>query len=147
MHHKTKLLTERVCHQCQNEHHLLYFRFIEHTIVYFFAKCTKCNYSYRQNCSFEKWKSYIEEHEQIQQLTKHHRIPQSHPNSSNESWNISLVPLKKHQSYHTLFSNDNVYKIAEKLNRIWIDPRFKLVVEKRTEYETKNNFLLTPPKN
>lgn len=146
MEHKTKLLTERVCHQCHNEHHLLYFRFIEHSIVYFFAKCTKCNYSYRQNCSFEKWKAYIEEHEQIQQLAKHHRIPQSHHNSSNESWNISLVPLKKHQAYHTLFSNDNVYKIAEKLNRIWINPYFKFVVEKRTEHEAKNNLLLTTPK-
>lgn len=129
---KTKLLTERVCNLCQNEHHLLYFRFIEHSIVYFFAKCTKCNYSYRQNCSFEKWKLYQEEDINLQQLTKHHRIPRANPNSTDEKWNISMVPLKKHQAYHTLFGTKNPQQIAEYLSSVWITPSFKLIAVKNS---------------
>ncbi len=130
MHPQTKLHSEKVCFHCQNERHLLFFRFIEKSLVYYFAKCTKCNYSYRANMSMDKWKQALEEHIQLQQLTRHHRLPKS-SNGSDKLDNISLVPLKKHQYFHGLFGTDDVYKIAEKLNKIWIDPRFELIVREK----------------
>lgn len=78
----------------------------------------------------DKWKQALEEHMQLQQLTRHHRNPRSN-NGSDKPENISLVPLKKHQAFHALFSNDDVYKIAEKLNNVWIDPRFELIVREK----------------
>lgn len=134
MSQKTKLLTEKTCFHCQNETHLLYFRFIEKNIVYFFAKCTKCNYSYRQNCSTEKWKSYIEEDQSLQQLTKHHRIPRSHPKSSDEPWNISLVPLKRHMHFHGLFGTKTPQQIADYLTKVWIDPDWKLIAIRNSHH-------------
>ena len=125
---KTKLLTERVCHPCGHDRHLLYFRFIEHGTVYYFAKCMKCNYSFRANCTLEKWKLYQEENIILQQLTKHHRIPRSQPNSTENPSNISMVPLKKHQAYHCLFGTKTPQQIADYLNNVWIDPSKKLIV-------------------
>lgn len=128
---KTKLLTERTCYHCKNDYHLLYFRFIEHNIVYFFAKCTKCNYSFRQNCSFEKWKLYQEEDQSLQQLTKHHRKQKAH-NGSDDPRNISLVPLKRHVYFHGLFGNKTPQQIASYLTNVWIDPDYKLIAVKNS---------------
>lgn len=121
MSHKTKLLTEKTCFHCKNETHLLYFRFIEKNIVYYFAKCTKCSYSFRQNCSTEKWKVYIEEDRSLQKLTKHHRKPRV-LNGGDDSKNISLVPLRKHQFFHGLLGTKTPQQIADYLTKIWIDP-------------------------
>jgi hypothetical protein len=128
---KTKLLIEKTCYHCKNDNHLLYFRFIEHNIVYFFAKCTKCNYSFRQNCSIEKWKLYQEEDQFLQELTRHHRKPRS-LNGSDDSSNISLVPKKKHVAYHVLFGTKTPKEIAECLTKIWIDPMYKLIAVKNS---------------
>lgn len=128
---KTKLLIEKTCYHCKNEHHLLYFRFIEHNIVYFFAKCTKCNYSYRQNCSIEKWKLYQEEDQELQELTKHHRRPKSR-NGSDEPANISYVPKKKHMYFHALFGTKSPQQIAEYLTKVWVDPTYKIIAVKNS---------------
>jgi hypothetical protein len=128
---KTKLHSERVCFHCQNDRHLLFFRFIEKSIVYYFSKCTKCNYSYRANMSTDKWRQAIEEHMQLQQLTKHHRLPKS-SNGSDKQDNISLVPLKKHQAYHCLFGTKTPQEIARCLTELWIDPSWELLAVKKT---------------
>jgi len=133
MSQKTKLLTEKTCFHCDNGTHLLYFRFIEKNIVYFFAKCTKCNYSYRQNCSTEKWKVYIEEDQSLQQITKHHRRPKS-KNGSDCEENISLVPLKKHMHYHGLFNTMEPPQMANYLNKVWIDPAWKIVAIRNSQH-------------
>lgn len=126
---KTKLLHEKECRICKNPTHLLFFRQIENKLVYYFAKCTKCNYSYRANMTMSEWQEAQKQNIQLQQLTRHHRKPKSHNGSDDES-NISIVPEKKHQYFHGLFGTDSVHQIAKKLNEIWIDPAYKLLVIK-----------------
>lgn len=64
------------------------------------------------------------------QITRHHRKNRANRGTDDES-NISLVPRKKHESFHTLFSTMNTSQIAEELNKVWIDPTYELVVVKR----------------
>jgi hypothetical protein len=42
-----------------------------------------------------------------------------------------MVPLGRHRAWHLLFSNMEVQEIANYINKVWIDRKFKLVVEKR----------------
>lgn len=64
-------------------------------------------------------------------MSKHHRIPRSNPQSSEENWNISFVNVKKHEAWHTLFQNASAKSIARQINKVWIDPRFELVVKRK----------------
>lgn len=62
---------------------------------------------------------------------KHHRKPQSEK-VNNDPSNISIVPIKKHQAWHTLFENYNPEKIKSIINKIWLDPDYKFfVIRKR----------------
>ena len=48
--------------------------------------------------------------------------------------NMIRVPRRKHVAYHRLFPGDMcLCDIVKQLNEVWIDPRYKLVIEKREE--------------
>jgi len=57
----------------------------------------------------------------------HHRRPRS-LGGTNENRNLSKVCPKKHEAFHLLFGNENVYEIARILNQIWLDPGYHLDV-------------------
>ena len=63
-------------------------------------------------------------------IDKHHRLPRS-KGGSNQNKNISLVRKDLHVAYHKLFGNMSVEEIADLLNRVWIDPSYKLVAVRR----------------
>jgi len=60
-------------------------------------------------------------------ITKHHRRPLSKGGLNDES-NISLVPLNRHQAWHTLFVNKDPDEIVEEINDTWLDPDYKLIL-------------------
>lgn len=63
-------------------------------------------------------------------IDKHHRLPRSR-GGSNRNSNISLVRKDLHVAYHRLFGNATPDEIVEILNRVWIDPAYKLVAVRR----------------
>lgn len=63
-------------------------------------------------------------------LTKHHKIPVSKHGGGGD--NISFVPRKLHEAYHTLFINYDPYRIAQILNEMFIDPHYRMRVERIT---------------
>lgn len=63
-------------------------------------------------------------------IDKHHRLPRSR-GGSNRNSNISLVRKDLHVAYHKLFGNATPDEIVEILNRVWIDPAYKLVAVRR----------------
>jgi hypothetical protein len=63
-------------------------------------------------------------------LTIHHRKPTS-IGGKTEPRNVVLVPRKKHVAWHVLFSNFTPEKIAEEINRLYLDPEYKIVALKR----------------
>ena len=64
---------------------------------------------------------------------RHHRLPSSR-GGGNEERNISIVPSHEHRAFHLLFANKTAPEIAEVLNRIWIDPDFRLVAKPTPDY-------------
>lgn len=66
----------------------------------------------------------------VKKKTNHHRKPVSLGGSSHKS-NISRVTLQKHQCFHLLFANMTPEQIADELNRIWIDPAYRMVAVNR----------------
>lgn len=62
--------------------------------------------------------------------TRHHRKPRSLGGTS-EPENISHVPAKKHAAWHILFRNLPADQIAEEINRTYLDPDFRFVLERR----------------
>lgn len=64
-------------------------------------------------------------------IDKHHRLPRS-KGGSNSNSNISLVRKDLHVAYHKLFGNATPDEVAEILNKVWIDPAYKLVAVRRT---------------
>ena len=69
-------------------------------------------------------------------LTRHHRLPQS-KGGTDLPTNISMVPESQHCAWHTLFGNKSVEEIVELLNDVWIDPYYKLTVERREVKDPK----------
>lgn len=124
---KTKLLAEKKCNVCKNDFHIIYFRFIEGGLVYYFSKCTSCKYSYRSNATFKVWKKLQSESASLNQPSKHHRLPKS-KNGANNPANISIVPQKKHEAWHTLWKNKDVEEIVREMNALWIPPNVKLLI-------------------
>ena len=131
---KTKLLHEKECRLCKNPTHLLYFRSVERCLVYYFAKCTKCNYSYRSNMTMSEWQEAQKQNVQLQQLTVHHRRCRSNGGSDNPE-NLSYVTEKKHQAWHLLFSNKTPAQIVQLLNDVWLPPDIKLFITKISKNE------------
>lgn len=60
---------------------------------------------------------------------RHHRRPKSLGGNSSKA-NISKVSPTLHQSFHKLFANADPFKIAQILNDTWLDPNYKLIVQK-----------------
>ena len=61
---------------------------------------------------------------------RHHRKCRSH-GGSDEGENISIVDERQHKAYHLLFGNMRPQQVADKLNGVYIDPEFKLIVVRR----------------
>jgi hypothetical protein len=55
----------------------------------------------------------------------HHRKPRSLGGDSSDR-NMSHVSVSKHRAYHILFSNMTPEQIAKVLNKVWLDPDWKL---------------------
>jgi hypothetical protein len=64
-------------------------------------------------------------------ITRHHRKCKSHGGSGKPS-NISHVPESKHIAWHTLFYNLKPEQIADLLSKVWIDPDYVMVAQRRT---------------
>lgn len=58
---------------------------------------------------------------------KHHRQCRNN-GGSNAQHNIAWVQESHHRAWHLLFSNFQPHRIAEVINELWLDPRFKFVV-------------------
>jgi hypothetical protein len=66
----------------------------------------------------------------VKKLTHHHRKPKS-LGGIREPRNTSLIPPKKHQAWHLLFSNYAPERIVEEINRLYLDPDYRLIVVRR----------------
>ncbi len=75
--------------------------------------------------------------------SRHHRRPESRGGDSTHN-NISKVPENKHQAWHLLFNNHTPEVIAEFINKIWLDPAYKLVVVKVKRKEKGRSHLHQP---
>jgi hypothetical protein len=60
----------------------------------------------------------------------HHRKPRSIGGQSNEE-NLSELPISKHRAWHDLFRNFTAERIAEEINRRYLDPEFEFICRKR----------------
>jgi hypothetical protein len=60
----------------------------------------------------------------------HHRKPRS-IGGRNEPRNRVLLPCKKHDAWHLLFANFTPERIAEEINRLYLDPDYVIVARKR----------------
>lgn len=129
---KTKLMTARQCKLCNNEYHLLYFRFVERGLVYYFAKCTSCNYSYRCNATFNEWKARQKESAEIGNVSRHHRKPRSMGGTDDPS-NIAMVTQRKHELWHAMWGNRSPVSIVAELNSIWLPPEITLIITKTSK--------------
>lgn len=65
-----------------------------------------------------------------EQTTTHHRKPRSLGGTSGRK-NLSELPKSRHYAWHVLFSNFTPERIAEEINRRYIDPEYQFVVIKR----------------
>ena len=63
---------------------------------------------------------------------RHHRLPKSR-GGRDSGQNISVVPVNQHQAWHTMFNNMQAWEIADKINRVWLDPEYELVLVRRGE--------------
>lgn len=62
----------------------------------------------------------------------HHRKARSNGGDNSDN-NVVKVIKSKHQAFHHLFYDGSPQKVANILNRSWIDIDYKLVVVKRKE--------------
>ena len=59
---------------------------------------------------------------------RHHRCPKSRGGT----WatdNISVIPIRKHAAWHCLFENYDVYAIVHIINKVFLDPAYRLEVK------------------
>lgn len=63
-------------------------------------------------------------------MTRHHRKPKS-LGGTGDPRNIVRLPAKKHAAWHLLFRNLPAERIAEEINRWYIDPDYQLLVMRR----------------
>ncbi len=66
----------------------------------------------------------------LYEVTEHHRRPRSR-GGSNDQRNISIVTAVQHRAWHALFGNLEPEQIADRINNIWLDPDYRISVEKR----------------
>ena len=60
--------------------------------------------------------------------SRHHRKPRS-IQGTNEERNISELPRSRHAAWHALFQNWTAERIADEINRRYLDPDFEFVVK------------------
>jgi len=63
-------------------------------------------------------------------MSRHHRKPKS-LGGNGYPRNISTVNATDHMAWHRLFKNGTPYEIATKINEVWLDPDYILVVQRR----------------
>lgn len=63
-------------------------------------------------------------------LTKHHRRNR-HNGGDSRPENISYVPNKKHEAFHTVFGSMNSEEICSLLNKVWGDYRYHFSCERK----------------
>ena len=60
---------------------------------------------------------------------KHHRRCKSNGGDNSRN-NLVWVNASKHAAWHKLFQNMTPHEIIEEINQKWLDPRYKLKLEK-----------------
>jgi hypothetical protein len=63
-------------------------------------------------------------------MTTHHRKPKS-LGGNREPKNITRLPHKIHQAWHLLFSALSPDRIAEEINKKYLDPDYEFVVRRK----------------
>lgn len=63
-------------------------------------------------------------------LSLHHRKPTSIGGSRHNKRNHSMLPIKQHEAWHTLFSNLKAETICALMNEKYLDPDYKFVCNK-----------------
>lgn len=124
------IIVDMQCMSCNCKTHSLLFRKVENNLVYLSKRCTHCKRTFNSNCTFQVWQDYIKEHDARLEMTKHHRKCKFHGGSDNQE-NISMVPRKKHEAWHTLWGCRTVEKIIEEMNNVWLPPNVKLQIIKQ----------------
>ena len=67
----------------------------------------------------------------MRKLTDHHRKPKAQ-GGTRAYGNISRIPHKKHVAWHLLFPGDWApQQIVDEINRVFIDPNYRIVLERR----------------
>jgi len=62
--------------------------------------------------------------------TRHHRKPRSEK-LNNDPTNISVVPEKQHNAWHSLFYDFKPERIVSIINNVWLDPDYKFFVYRK----------------
>lgn len=63
-------------------------------------------------------------------LSKHHKKCKSNGGGSDRK-NLSFVQRKAHTHWHALFQNLEAERIAELINKTWLDPEWELVARRK----------------
>jgi hypothetical protein len=63
--------------------------------------------------------------------SSHHRKPRSQGGNGDDR-NLSDLPRSRHAAWHTLFQNWIPERIADEINRRYLDPDYELVVVRRS---------------
>lgn len=66
--------------------------------------------------------------EEEPRYSRHHRKCVAN-NGSGDDENISVVPEKKHRAWHMLFSSLTPHEIADYISEVWIEPKYRFIVE------------------
>ena len=124
------IIVEMQCMTCNCGTHSLLFRKVENNLVYLSKRCTHCKRTFNSNCTFKVWQDYLKEHDARLEMTRHHRTCRAN-GGTDEPENISIVPRKRHEAWHTLFGSKCVERIVEDLNNIWLPPNVHIQIIKR----------------
>jgi hypothetical protein len=67
--------------------------------------------------------------------SRHHRLARAQGGTFNyPTNNISLVSTVEHRAFNLLFGGSaTVWEVVRKLSKIWIDPRYEIVVRRKHE--------------
>ena len=66
----------------------------------------------------------------LERTSLHHKKPQS-LGGTDEPRNLSRLPISRHQAWHVLFSNFTPERIAQEINKRYLDPDFEFIVIER----------------
>ena len=72
-----------------------------------------------------------------ERITKHHRLPR-HKGGTNTPENISMLPENLHRAWHVLFKTYDAIKIAEVINKFYLDPAYTMVAHLKKKKKDPN---------